>query len=992
MQDLIRRRRHAGFVGRRDELGAYRANFGIPPEDERHRFLYHVHGTAGVGKTSLVRRLEDSAREHGALVAYVDEAVNSIPEAMAAISAQFAQQGHVFKALDRMLATYRQRRHEAESAVVAPEPGVQPPSAGSMIASQAGLFTLRMVPVVGGVVADAMDPAQLAQGADRLRAALSSRLRNQDDVQLVMDPLQALTPVLVRELCEAAEAAPWIALFFDTYERTGPLLDNWLRDLLTSDRYGELPAATVVTLAGQGSLDARCWADFAEFVEEFPLERFTAAEARSLLAGKGITDERVVEVILRLSGRLPVLVSALAENRPTDPGAVGDPSGTAVERFLKWEADPVRRSAALAGALPRELNDDVFRVAVEARATELFAWLRELPFVRDRAGRAQYHDVVRTAMLRLQRTNSPQRWNEAHTRLAEAYAGWREAAGAGMKPAEQWSDDTWNALRREEDYHLLCAGSRAALPGVLRDLADACDCGLTVARAWVQMLLAAGEDTDDADLAVWAGECRTALADESDDESDEQGIVRVLTLVLTRAELDRAGRVLTLMVRGRELRELGETDRALRDYDAALALSPDESRAHFGRAMTRKRMRDLAGALPDFDRAVELGPDTEWFFAERGDLHWQADRNEAAIADLDRALELEPDTAWSLAIRGAAKDDLGRKEDALADLDRSLEVDPDYVWALVRRSDIRLALDDNDGCLADLDRAFALSPDSKWVASERGDTYRILGRYEEALVELDRALALDPQYAPVLAARGVSLHKLGRPTEALDSLDRAVELAPDYAWARARRVDVRLRHGVGGHSADAVFEAVLADLARCVETGYSPGWALGLRAEVHLLRGRPADVLADYETAPPEVRTDDIWADNLSDAYRQLGQFDRARECAELLRADDPIEADGRLAMLTSRMLGTAEAAPLWRRVLAYGDEVEPTSAIAVHCALGDWATADAGLADYPVAEISWQDRATLVYYLREMSGHRGADPTRFELRLRRAQEIMDAR
>ncbi|NEA03924.1 ATP-binding protein, partial [Streptomyces sp. SID10116] len=129
MQELIRRRRRAAFVGRRDELRLFRANFEVPPEDDRHRFLFHVHGPAGVGKTSLVRELGQLATERGALVAYVDDAVPDLPEALGEITAQFAQQGRTMKALDRALAAHRHRIHEAVAAAArAPEPDV--PSAG----------------------------------------------------------------------------------------------------------------------------------------------------------------------------------------------------------------------------------------------------------------------------------------------------------------------------------------------------------------------------------------------------------------------------------------------------------------------------------------------------------------------------------------------------------------------------------------------------------------------------------------------------------------------------------------------------------------------------------------------------------------------------------------------------------------------------------------------------------------------------------------------
>jgi hypothetical protein len=105
-------------VGRGDERAAFRRNLDLAPEDERHRFLVHVHGNAGVGKTFLVRELEQVAREKGALTAYVDESVDSVPEAMSAISRQLVSQGCRFKELERLLAAHRERRHEAEAAAL----------------------------------------------------------------------------------------------------------------------------------------------------------------------------------------------------------------------------------------------------------------------------------------------------------------------------------------------------------------------------------------------------------------------------------------------------------------------------------------------------------------------------------------------------------------------------------------------------------------------------------------------------------------------------------------------------------------------------------------------------------------------------------------------------------------------------------------------------------------------------------------------------------
>src|SRR5690349_13520794 len=99
-QELNRRRRRSGFVGRHGELGIFRDNFSRDPGDEAFQYLFHVHGQAGVGKTSLVRQWDFAARELGAATAYLDDDVHSVIEAMEAISAQFRRQGTALKGFE----------------------------------------------------------------------------------------------------------------------------------------------------------------------------------------------------------------------------------------------------------------------------------------------------------------------------------------------------------------------------------------------------------------------------------------------------------------------------------------------------------------------------------------------------------------------------------------------------------------------------------------------------------------------------------------------------------------------------------------------------------------------------------------------------------------------------------------------------------------------------------------------------------------------------
>ncbi|MET9088235.1 tetratricopeptide repeat protein [Streptomyces sp. NPDC004237] len=787
MQELIARRRRAGFVGRAEERAAFRRNLDLAPEDERHRFLFHVHGDAGVGKTRLVRELEQIAREAGALTGYVDEGVAGVPEALAVLARQFAAQGRRFKELERLLAAHRERRHEAEAALATVGPADREgPSAGSLAVARAAQVGLGMVPVAGAF-AVALDPDRLAQGTDRLRA----RFRSQEDAQLVLSPERVLTPVLLNELADAADTAPWIVILLDTYERTGPFLDSWLHDVMTTDRYGALPANVVVVTSGQHPFDTARWGSFADFRTDLPLGPFTEAEARGLLADKGVRDEPVVAEVLRLTGGLPVLVTALAEQRPTDPDDVGDPSATAVERFLKWEPDPARRSVALACALPRRLDLDVFRTAVDCPAEDadaLFDWLRGLPFVTERPDRLTYHDLVRDAMLRLRRRHSPRGWTQQHEKLAEAYGGWREEAAHGLRPGTEWDHQPWRELLLEETYHRLCARPATALPGALNTFLLACVADPALGRRWAVTLAEAGVTADAPAVRDWGRRLSQALAD---------GVTGAMDQLLAWPGLESDGRALAHVVRGRELRNTGDFHRSLAEYDRAIELDPDRPMAHYGRGLCRQALDDLGGALADLDRADELAPDTALFIVARGETHRLARRFAEAVADFDRAVALDPSDVHALSGRGVCRHAQERYDEALGDFDRALSLNPGYLWARVRRARLRGVRGEWAEAFADLDEAARRAPDSAWIASERGDGYRRAGRFADAVTELTRAATLLPDYPSALAGRGASLYELGRTEEALADLDQAIALAPDFTWALEVRDRVRGRLSAG---------------------------------------------------------------------------------------------------------------------------------------------------------------------------------------------------
>jgi tetratricopeptide (TPR) repeat protein len=809
LQQRIRERQQSGFVGRQGQVIQYRENFGLPAGDERRRFLFNIHGDAGVGKTFLARQLEQIATGDGVLTAYVDEAAEDVAAVMTAIAGGFARGGSRLTEFEKRAAEYRERRHELESDPQAPD-GVA--ALLTRTAVSVGLAAARDVPFAGSLLAP-VDAAAAAELVNRAREYLARKFRDHGDLRLLLSPADELTPLMVAGVNRVA-AGRGVALFFDTYERTGLFLDEWLRGLYAG-RYGDLPETLVTAISGQKPLNPNLWGEYLPVIADIPLEPFSEAEARQFLASKHITDEATAQVILTLSGRLPLWLATLADARQHGSTDIGDPTGNAVERFLKWEADPARREIAIAAALPRVLNEDVLTVITSAEKTAgLFGWLRGLPFVSQRGESWAYHDVVRAAMLRLRRAEAPVKWRSEHNLLAAANADWASQAAAGT--GITWASPDWADYTREQTYHLLCADPHGNLPAALASAVLAAEHSAIRARQWAGLIADAGRDTGNGHLSDWG--YRLAQGIQGGDLS------AYLSCMINDARLDQNTLVIALAQRGETYRILKRYDEALADLSRVIEADPGRASAIGSRGETYRQMRRNDEALADFNRAIELRPGYAWAIGSRGQIHRAAGRYDEALADFNRAIELDPGYSWAYGSRGQTYQDMGRYEEALADSGRAIELRPGYLWAIGNRGETYRLMGRHDEALAEFNRAIELDPGYSWAFGSRGQTYQDMGRYEEALADFGRAIELRPGYLWAISNRGETYRLMGRYNEAMADLNRVIEQNPDDSWALGRR-------GQTYHAMERDSEA-LADLNRAIELDPTLDWAIASRHEI----------------------------------------------------------------------------------------------------------------------------------------------------------------
>ncbi|MHB8596745.1 MAG: ATP-binding protein [Ktedonobacteraceae bacterium] len=566
LQAIIKHRQRQEFVGREEELSLFRENIAFRVEDERRHFVFNVFGQGGVGKTSLLRRLFQLAEHLGFTPAWTDETQEDVLAVMVHLADRLDPDRRAFKSFTDRYHNYQRKCQELEADPSAPKGSFA--AFASRTLTKVGLRLGRRLPV-GGAVFDVVNDDDAAAQVSEWISHMSRKLTNVEDLRLVRDPLEVLTPLFLAGLRKQSENGV-TPLFFDTYERTGDYLDDWLRGLLAGD-YGEVPSNIVLVISGRSELSRNLWVPYQEVLVRLNLEPFTEQEAHLYLSRKDITDEPVVDVILHLSGRLPLLVATLAAEHPHDPSQVGDPSGTAVDRFLKWVEDPTRRSSILDAALPRYLNKDVLvEVVGDQDASPFFTWLKGMPFVKEQGNDWRYHEIVRGQMLRRKRRESPQEWVDLHGRLADYYQNQLNQKGLAN---EQTLDDSYaQSLMVEARYHRLCQAPRQELKDALNGFFTTFTLDESFSLHWAEAMVQAGEENAEADLVYWGKVLITVV--KAYNEKHYEVTVAMLTMLLNNDRLDVQSLSVAYAWRGLVFLEMGQHAQSLNDLNASLDTYP----------------------------------------------------------------------------------------------------------------------------------------------------------------------------------------------------------------------------------------------------------------------------------------------------------------------------------------------------------------------------------------------------------------------------------
>lgn len=213
-------------------------------------------------------------------------------------------------------------------------------------------------------------------------------------------------------------------------------------------------------------------------------------------------------------------------------------------------------------------------------------------------------------------------------------------------------------------------------------------------------------------------------------------------------------------------------------------LSPERHRLHrsvllYNLAQVYSALGQRDKAITHYSAAMEMDPNYSEYYNERGGLLLQQGRLAEAWADYQRAIELSAPYFESFTNLGQCARLLGRMKEAVEAYSRALDLEPRQILALLGRAQAREALNLWEQAIDDYSMVLMLQPDQWEALANRAVLYYQTGRLRESLADLDRALELAPSEADLYQNRGVALEAVGQYEAAAKDLRTYLELRPD---------------------------------------------------------------------------------------------------------------------------------------------------------------------------------------------------------------------
>lgn len=772
--------------------------------------LFNIWGMAGVGKTTLLERIEiDYERQANSIsITFgVTEGIDTILNFMAKIYAELNKQIYIPSSDRENLFT-------------------QPSSFISVYQEyQQTLERLKNIPVTGKVL---VEPEQLDLVKLAVRSSLygwrSPQLQqilqqhpataDRPDLQeLMLAPLPRLTQAFTESLHQKAEIP--IVLALDNYDRASPDINIWLREhLLASSNWQSEYKIRIVVASRRCLLDQKPWQQLQrdrDLIYQLPLNEFNKEQTRVYLQQNFPLQPFELQQIYRITKGLPYYLNWIRCEREAGKEVNFFRSQQTIAHLLLHNFNSSQKQVLQLAACCRWFNRALIRNLLNDRElrfhaivdenVDWFEWLIQCNFIELFAGHYCLNDAVRDVLRLSLLQNDRELFYRIHAWLANYF---ERLANREVAPDRaviiKYENPDWCQYTSEYLYYSLFARTtdvqvnfishlfasyyfdRSHLVQVpylaiaselnenhsllshetrkfLSRIAPAIEFGWLVLEANpIDFETLAGYGFEPSQIEVTLQTCDFYV-------TSLNGLAKFAALLYKSRRClphERLELLLLALEEGKQIADVTAPEFSSNLFAGELATA-------------LYSLGCYQAAIVCYEKALAFQPENDTIWWKRGMALYKLEHYEQAIASYNQALKLHPQQEEFWYNRGLALRKLKLYAEAIESYQRAIELQPNRAdfwnsYGIAMRKIGRL-----DEAMYCYNKAIELNPNNPNSWYNRGIALDDLSAYTEALVSYDRVLELAPNDCETWYNRGITLRKLRRYEEALASYEKALE-------------------------------------------------------------------------------------------------------------------------------------------------------------------------------------------------------------------------
>ena len=349
-------------------------------------------------------------------------------------------------------------------------------------------------------------------------------------------------------------------------------------------------------------------------------------------------------------------------------------------------------------------------------------------------------------------------------------------------------------------------------------------------------------------------------------------------------------------------------DLADRDYRKMIALDQGDVVGYMGLGRNLKEQGRHEEAIKQFNQVVRLSPDYSSGYAFRAESYLGLEKWNEATDDMIAALKVDLDQKALYLTENL-------KEPTFTLMISKLKVQAakaanEYIWP-----NIIARMYEKTG---QYEKAIRFYDEAIKIDSHASLYYRkavcqmMLGNYQQAMKDANMAQDMDSTDVEYLALKANLYYDLGDMEAAIEGWDKVLAAAPEYGWGYYRRGWYKYLAGDN--------DGATEDLSMSIALDPEISYAYVTRGEIYQKQGKRDLAEADFKKAIEIEEAADEY-ECIFYAYLGLGQNDRAVECLNSMIANDTTDAGNyyEAACLYSRMKDKEMALMYFEKCLEKG-------------------------------------------------------------------------